>query len=129
MRRNGTVCHGSPSFSRPLSVSNPKTIANSLPARSDVEALLLEHPNVIDASLINEEGPDGHSYPVAYVVPHPERMKEAKTRIYLTDRDKRVAQWRKAFDQVYRLGRGDHAPTFVGWTSSYTNKPPPETET
>jgi SAM-dependent methyltransferase len=111
-----------------VAVSNPQTIANSSPARSEIEALLLEHPNVIDASLINEEGPDGHSYPVAYVVPHAERMKEAKTRIYLTDRDKRVAQWRKAFDQVYRQGSGDHAPTFVGWTSSYTNKPLPETE-
>jgi SAM-dependent methyltransferase len=111
-----------------LSVPNPQTIANSSPARSEVEALLLEHPDVIDVALINEEGPDGHSYPVAYVVPHAERMKEAKTRIYLTDRDKRVAQWRKAFDQVYRQGSGDHAPTFVGWTSSYTNKPLPETE-
>jgi SAM-dependent methyltransferase len=111
-----------------VAVSNPQTIANSSPVRSEVEALLLEHPNVIDASLINEEGPDGHSYPVAYVVPHAERMKAAKTRIYLTDRDKRVAQWRKAFDQVYRQGPGDHAPTFVGWTSSYTNKPLPETE-
>jgi SAM-dependent methyltransferase len=105
-------------------VSNPQTIANSSSARSEVEALLLAHPDVIDASLINEEGPDGHSY----VVPHAGRMKEAKTRIYLADRDKRVAQWRKAFDQVYRIGPGDHAPTFVGWTSSYTNKPLPETE-
>jgi SAM-dependent methyltransferase len=111
-----------------VAVSNPQTIANSSSPRSEVEVLLLEHPDVIDASLINEEGPDGKSYPVAYVVPHAERMKEAKTRIYLTDRDKRVAQWRKAFDQVYRQGSGDHAPTFVGWTSSYTNKPLPETE-
>jgi SAM-dependent methyltransferase len=109
-------------------VSSPQTIANSSSARSEVEALLLEHPDVIDASLIDEEGPDGHSYPVAYVVPHAERMKEAKTRIYLTDRDKRVAQWRRAFDQVYRFGPGNHAPTFVGWTSSYTNKPFPQTE-
>ena len=109
-------------------MSNSQPIANASPARSEVEALLLEHPDVIDASLINEEGPDGHCYPVAYVVPHAERMKEAKTRIYLADRDKRVAQWKKAFDQVYRFGPGDHAPTFVGWTSSYTNKPLPETE-
>ena len=109
-------------------MSNPQTIANFSSARSEVEALLLEHPDVIEASLIDEEGPDGHRYPVAYVVPHAERMREAKTRIYPTDRDKRVAQWRKAFDQVYRFGPGDHAPSFVGWTSSYTNKPLPETE-
>jgi SAM-dependent methyltransferase len=109
-------------------VSNPQAIANSSSPRSEVEALLLEHPDVAEVSLINEEGPDGHSYPVAYVLPHAERMRKAKTRIYLTDRDKRVAQWKKAFDQVYNSGAGTHAPTFVGWTSSYTNKPLPETE-
>jgi SAM-dependent methyltransferase len=109
-------------------VSDPKTIATFSPARSEVETLLRAHPDVIDAALVDEEGPDGHSYPVAYVVPHAERMKEAKTRIYLADRDKRIAQWRKAFDQVYRSGPSDHAPTFVGWTSSYTNKPLPGTE-
>jgi SAM-dependent methyltransferase len=109
-------------------VSSSHTIADASSARSEVEALLLGHPDVIGASLINEEGPDGRSYPVAYVVPHAERMKEAKTRIYLTDRDKRVAQWRKAFDQVYRFGPGNHAPTFVGWTNSYTNKPIPQAE-
>ena len=109
-------------------MSSSQTIANSSSARSEVEAFLLDHPDVIDASLINEEGPDGHGYPVAYVVPHAERMKEAKTRIYLTDRDKRVAQWRKAFDQVYRFGSDNHAPTFVGWTSCYTNKPIPQAE-
>lgn len=111
-----------------MSVPNSSAIENSLSARSEVEALLLEHPDVVDASLIHEEGPDGRSYPVAYVVPHAERMKEAKTQIYLRDRDKRIAQWRKTFDQVYRSGPGNHAPTFVGWTSSYTNKPVPDIE-
>jgi SAM-dependent methyltransferase len=109
-------------------VSKPKAIASSSSAPGEVEALLLDHPDVAAASLIHEEGPDGHGYPMAYVVPHAERMKEAKTRIYLADRDKRVSQWRKAFDQVYRFGPANCAPTFVGWTSSYTNKPLPETE-
>jgi SAM-dependent methyltransferase len=109
-------------------VPSPQPIANGATARSEVETLLLEHPDLIDAALIDEEGPDGQCYPVAYVVPHPERMQQAKTRIYLADRDKRIAQWRKAFDQVYRFGPGHHAPTFVGWTSSYTNKPIPQVE-
>jgi SAM-dependent methyltransferase len=109
-------------------VPSPQTIASSSSARSEVEALLLEHPDVVGASVIDEEGPDGHSYPVAYVLPNPERIEEAKARIYLADRDKRVAQWRKAFDQVYRCGPGSMAPSFVGWTSSYTNKPLPEIE-
>jgi SAM-dependent methyltransferase len=82
----------------------------------------------MDVMLLEEEGLDGQSYPVAYVVPHAARMEEAKSRIYLTDRDKRVVQWRRTFDQVYRSGRDDNAPTFVGWTSNYTNKPIPESE-
>lgn len=107
---------------------SPQPNTNSSSARNEIEALLLEHPDLIDAALIDEEGPDGRSYPVAYVVPDPERMKQARTSIYLADRDKRIAQWRKAFDQVYRLGPGNYAPTFVGWTSSYTNKPIPQAE-
>jgi hypothetical protein len=64
---------------RLVSVSSPQTIADSSSAQSEVEALLLEHPDVIDASLINEEGPDGHTYPVAYVVPHAERVEGLQT--------------------------------------------------
>lgn len=103
-------------------------VANPLPARSEVEALLLEHADVAEALLTDEEGPNGQSYPVAYVVPHAGRMQAAKARIYQADRDKRVAQWKKAFDQVYNSGAERHSPSFVGWTSSYTNKPIPEAE-
>ena len=109
-------------------MSCPQISASCSAAHNETEALLLAHPDVIDASLIDEEGPDGRRYPVAYVVPDAERMKVAKRRLYETDRDKRVAQWRKAFDRVYGFGPGNYAPTFVGWTSSYTNKPIPQTE-
>jgi SAM-dependent methyltransferase len=97
-------------------------------ARAAIETVLLEHPDVAAASLIAEETADGRSYLVAYVVPHPERMREARVRIYKAGRENRVSQWRKAFDQAYRSGVADAAPSFVGWTSSYTNKPIPETE-
>ena len=108
-------------------MSGPSRIANPA-TMNEVEALLLQHPYVVAASLINEEGLDGHAYPVAYVVPHAERMNEAKAQLYHADKDKRVAQWRKAFDHVYRFTPGAHAPTFVGWTSSYTNKPLPDAD-
>jgi SAM-dependent methyltransferase len=96
--------------------------------RVAIETLLLEHPDVVAASLISEEAADGRSYPVAYVVPHPERMREARTRIYQADRESRVSQWRKAFDQAYRPRVDNPVPSFVGWTSCYTNKPLPDTE-
>jgi SAM-dependent methyltransferase len=97
-------------------------------APNEIADILLEHPDVAEAAVVEEEGLDGTSYPMAYVVPHTARMQEAKSRVYLADRDRRIAQWRKAFDQVYRFGRDNNAPAFVGWTSTYTNKPIPETE-
>jgi SAM-dependent methyltransferase len=96
--------------------------------RIAVETCLLDHPDVAAASLMIEEAADGHSYPVAYVVPHPERMHEARMRIYRADKEKRVSQWRMAFDRTYRSTAEDPAPSFVGWTNSYTNRPLPESE-
>jgi SAM-dependent methyltransferase len=82
----------------------------------------------MDVALVDEEGFEGHKFTVAYVVPHPERMKAAKSRIFMADRDRRIVQWRKTFDQTYRRGPENNAPTFVGWTSNFTNKTIPETE-
>jgi SAM-dependent methyltransferase len=104
-------------------ISTPRS-----PVRHEIEKILLEHPDVMDVMLLEEEGLDGRSYPVAYVTPHAARMEAAKSRIYLADRDKRIAQWRRTFDQVYRSGRQNNAPSFVGWTSNYTNKPISEAE-
>jgi SAM-dependent methyltransferase len=98
------------------------------PAQNETESVLLAHPDVMDVALIDEEGFGGHKFTVAYVVPHPERMKAAKSRIFMADRDRRIVQWRKAFDQTYRRGPENGAPTFVGWTSNFTNKTIPETE-
>ena len=102
--------------------------ATSRSAANGIEDVLREHPDVMDAALIEEEGIDGQRYQVAYVVPHIERMKAAKSRIYVEDRDKRIAQWRKAFDQAYRFGGENNSPNFVGWTSNFTNKPIPQIE-
>jgi SAM-dependent methyltransferase len=98
------------------------------PAQNDAASVLLAHPDVMDVVLIDEEGFDGHKFTVAYVVPHPERMKAAKSRIFIADRDRRIVQWRKTFDQTYRRGPDSNSPTFVGWTSNFTNKTIPETE-
>jgi SAM-dependent methyltransferase len=96
--------------------------------RSAVEELLLRHPDVIAAHLISEEAADGRHYPVAYVVPHPERLREAAARLQRADREKRVSQWKRTFDHTYRATINDPAPSFVGWTSSYTNQPLPAEE-
>ena len=97
-------------------------------ARNAIEAILLEHPDVVDASLIDEEAANGCSYPVAYVVPRAERMSEAQMRVHRAEIEKRVSQWRKVFDQVYRSRTEHPVPSFVGWSSSYTNKLLPDVE-
>jgi SAM-dependent methyltransferase len=99
-----------------------------LPVQNEAERLLLAHPDVADVAFVDEEGFRGHKFTVAYVVPDPERMKVAKSRVYAADRDRRIVQWRKTFDQTYRRGPDNNAPAFTGWTSNFTNKPIPETE-
>jgi SAM-dependent methyltransferase len=98
------------------------------PVQNETERLLLAHPDVTDVALVDEEGFGGHKFTVAYVVPDPERMKAAKSRVYVADRDRRIVQWRKTFDQTYRRGPDNNVPAFTGWTSNFTNKPIPETE-
>ena len=97
-------------------------------AQEAVTALLLEHPDVASAALHHEEGLDGLPYPVAYVVPDAARMAAMKHQAFMTGRAKRIAQWRTTFDQTYRVGRPDSGPSFVGWNSSFSNKPIPEAE-
>jgi SAM-dependent methyltransferase len=98
------------------------------PVQNETERLLLAHPDVTDVVLVDEEGFGGHKFAVAYVAPDPERMKAAKSRNYTADRDRRIVQWRKTFDQTYRRGPDNNAPAFTGWTSNFTNKPIPEIE-
>jgi SAM-dependent methyltransferase len=98
------------------------------PVQIDAEHILLAHPDVRDVLLAEEEGFGGHKFTVAYVTPDPGRMKDAKARVYTADRDRRIVQWRKTFDQTYRRGPDNNAPAFTGWTSNFTNKPIPEIE-
>jgi SAM-dependent methyltransferase len=98
------------------------------PIQDETMRLLLGHPDVTDVVLVDEEGFGGHEFTVAYVVPDAERMKAAKSRIYAAERDRRIVQWRKTFDQTYRRGPDNNAPAFTGWTSNFTNKPISEIE-
>jgi SAM-dependent methyltransferase len=96
------------------------------PPHTEIERVLLAHPDVADVALVTEEDVNRNRFPVAYVVPHPERVQAAKARIYAVERDRRIVQWRKTFDRTYHGGAANHAPAFVGWTSNFTNKPIPE---
>ena len=98
------------------------------PTQNEIKRVLLAHPDITEVALITEEGIDGRHFQIAYVVANTERMQAAKSRLYAAEQNRRILQWRTAFDHTYRRGGGHFAPSFVGWTSNFTNKPIPEQE-
>lgn len=95
------------------------------PAHTEIERILRAHPDVADVALVTEEDANRNRFQIAYVVAHPERVQAAKARVYAAERDRRIVQWRKTFDRTYLGGAENSAPSFVGWTSNFTNKPIP----
>lgn len=93
---------------------------------NEIERALTAHPEVVDAVLIAEQGHDGRQFNVAFVAVDPDCLSAGKARSLQAETDRRVAQWRRAFDQAYRHDADNLAPSFVGWTSNFTNKPIPE---
>lgn len=97
------------------------------PGDNPVEALLT-HPAVAGASIVLDEAPDGRRYPVAYVVAHADPAHRASADVCAAERERKLSQWKRAFDQAYRPRVDDPAPSFIGWTSCYTNRPLPDAE-
>lgn len=93
-----------------------------LVAENVIEQVLLADPDVADALVADES--DGRScYQLAYVAVDSGRLAAAKLSLYHAERERRILQWRRAFDHVYRHGAGDFAPSFVGWNSNFTGQP------
>ncbi|WP_271606887.1 class I SAM-dependent methyltransferase [Bradyrhizobium sp. CCBAU 11434] len=95
---------------------------------NEIERALAAHPDVADAVMSVEESHDGRQFKVAFAAIHPDRLSAGKAKRLQAETDRRVTQWRRAFDQVYRHSPDSVAPSFVGWTSNFTNKPIPEAE-
>ncbi|WP_247542741.1 class I SAM-dependent methyltransferase [Bradyrhizobium sp. 146] len=98
-----------------------------MPARpvNEIERALMAHPGVADAFLSAEPGHGGQSE-VAFVAIDPDHLSAGKAKHLQAESDRRVAQWRRAFDQAYRHDADGVVPSFVGWTSNFTNRPIPE---
>jgi 2-polyprenyl-3-methyl-5-hydroxy-6-metoxy-1,4-benzoquinol methylase len=92
-----------------------------------IESALREHPFVGSVSVSEEEGPNGSRYSIAYVVPSGAWFEAAESHTLAPELEKRVNNWRRIFDGTYRHPH-ENAPDFIGWTSSYTNRPLPESE-
>ena len=98
------------------------------PPINEIERALAAHPDVADAVMSVEKSFDGRQFKVAFAAVAPDRLSLGKSKHLRTETDRRVTQWRRAFDQVYRHSPDSLAPSFVGWTSNFTNKPIPESE-
>jgi SAM-dependent methyltransferase len=92
---------------------------------NEIERALMAHPDVADAFVSAEPGHGGQSK-VAFVAIDPDRLSAGKAKRLQAETDRRVAQWRRAFDQAYRHDAEGVVPSFVGWTSNFTNRPIPE---
>lgn len=93
---------------------------------NEIERALMAHPDVTSAAVSIERTHDGRRFKLAFAAIDPDRLSAGKSKRLQAETDRRVGQWRRAFDQAYRHDAGGHAPSFVGWTSNFTNEPIPE---
>jgi SAM-dependent methyltransferase len=92
-----------------------------------IKTILQEHPFVASVSVVEEEGPDGRGYSVAYVLPSSGWLSATMAQAAASNLQKQINGWHRIFDRTYR-NPTENAPGFVGWTSSYTNQPLPAGE-
>ena len=92
-----------------------------------IKTILQGHPCVGSVSIVEEQGPEGRGYSVAYVFPSPAWLKATTFETAASGPEKQINSWQRIFDRTYR-NPSENAPDFVGWTSSYTNQPLPAGE-
>ncbi len=101
----------------------------------EIEATLQQHPAVREAIVIARSDQSGsqnsagdHNRLFAYVT-RKQRQNTEDTETSESWFAEQTAHWQQVFDTIY-LGpaEGDPTKNFIGWNSSYTNQPIPETE-
>lgn len=91
----------------------------------EIEARLREQPQVRDARVLLRGSGEQRKL-VGYVVP--ERASQPVGQFASSPGPQAAplpGQWRSVFDETYAREGAVHAPSFAGWTSSYTDQPIP----
>ncbi|WP_096595401.1 non-ribosomal peptide synthetase [Calothrix sp. NIES-2098] len=92
----------------------------------EIEAVLSQHPAVEQTVVITHEDA-GEKRLVAYVVLNSEYNSEQENQQLIQLQEEQVLQWQLLYNETYHQSAADVDPklNFIGWNSSYTNKPIP----
>ncbi|MDZ8055338.1 MAG: amino acid adenylation domain-containing protein [Aulosira sp. ZfuVER01] len=92
----------------------------------EIEAVINQHPAVEQTVVITYEDA-GEKRLVAYVVLNSESSSKQENQQLMELQEEQVLQWQMLYNETYHQSAADLDPkfNFIGWNSSYTNKPIP----